>query len=76
MGVIRTGKDYRAAMKAVRAPMGCPACGCEAPDWRFQGLSLVPIIGAEDGLRVTVATCPHCGFVRQHLVERLEEEPW
>ncbi len=73
--MIRTGKDYRAATNAVGAKMDCASCGDFAPDWRFQGIGILPLTEGE-AVRVTVATCPECGFVRQHLAQLLEEEHW
>ncbi len=55
--------------------MDCASCGDFAPDWRFQGIGILPLTEGE-AVRVTVATCPECGFVRQHLAQLLEEEHW
>lgn len=67
----RTPEDYAVALDNVRAHMRCPSCS--AKRWQPLGISFLTVIGHDNALRMHVAVCQDCGFVRQHAAEKFEE---
>ncbi len=67
----RTPEDYAAALDSVRAHMRCPSC--QSKHWQPLGINLLTVIGHDTALRIHVAVCQDCGFVRQHAAEKLDE---
>jgi hypothetical protein len=65
----RTPEDYAAALDHTRAHMRCPSCGGKR--WQPLGISSLTVRGHDNALRIHIAVCQDCGFVRQHAAEKL-----